>query len=106
MFAPGAARLGMAAAELCSWPRSNCKILPFPPDGVVLGKSYLSPNNNQHGKRGNGTAATQARRVHAASLYPHRRVALSRGLAGRQFQFSAYQKTDPEAGGRQVRRLL
>src|SRR5512132_807542 len=32
-------------------------------------------------ERGNGTAATQARRVNAAGLHPHRRVALSRRLA-------------------------
>src|SRR5216683_1386507 len=53
-----------------------------------------------------GTTSTQARRVHAAGQHSHRRVALSRGLAGRQFQLSAYQGADPQAGGRQVRRLL
>ena len=57
-------------------------------------------------ERGDGKTATQARRVHAAGHHPHRRVALSRRLAGRQFQFPAYQAADPEAGGRQVRRLL
>src|SRR5258708_16338280 len=55
---------------------------------------------------GNGETATQARRVHAAGLYSHRRVALSRGLAGCQLQFPAYQKTDPEAGSRKIRRLF
>src|SRR3954465_4487261 len=46
-------------------------------------------NNNQHGNGANGKTATQARRVHAAGLHPHRRLALSRGLAGCQFQFPA-----------------
>src|SRR5260221_13327107 len=55
---------------------------------------------------GNGETATQTRRVHAAGLYPHRCVALSRSLAGRQFQFPTYKKADPEAGSRQIRRLL
>jgi len=37
-----------------------------------------------------GTTSTQARRVHAAGQHSHRRVALSRRLAGRQFQFSPH----------------
>ncbi len=53
-----------------------------------------------------GTAATQARRVHAPDQHPHRRLALSRGLARRQFQLRPHQDADPEARGRQVRRLL
>ncbi len=68
-------------------------------------RAYLSPDNN-HSEWGDGKAATQARRVHAAGLYPHRRLALSRRVAGRQFQFRAYQAADPETGGRQIRRLL
>src|SRR5216683_2131074 len=53
-----------------------------------------------------GTTSTQARRVHAAGQHSHWRVALSRRLAGRQFQLSAYQGADPKARSRQVRRLL
>ena len=55
---------------------------------------------------GDGKTSTAARRVHAAGQYSHRRVALSRRMAGRQFQFRAYQAADPETGGRKIRRLL
>ncbi len=66
----------------------------------------ISSPTTQSTEWGNGKTSTQARRVHAAGLYSHRRVALSRRLAGRQFQFPAYQAADPEARSRQVRRLL
>jgi hypothetical protein len=55
---------------------------------------------------GHGTTSTQARRIHAAGQHSYRRVALSRRMAGCQFQFRPYQATDPETRGRKIRRIL
>ena len=71
------------------------------PPAVPISSSTITVRNGA-----NGEAATQARRIHAAGFHPHRRVALSGRLARCQFQFPAYQETDPETGGRKVRRLL
>ena len=74
---------------------------------MPLRPASLSPPQRQRTRnRGNGKTSVAARRVHAAGLHSHRRVALSRRLAGRQFQFCAYQAADPETRSRQVRRLL
>ncbi len=82
-------------------PQKNKKFFCACRDGATARDPYLFP---QRQLRRNG--AIQARRVHAAGLYSYRRVALSRSLAGRQFQFPAYQEADPETGSRQIRRLL
>src|SRR4051794_38150568 len=85
---------------------SNCNILSPPsgwrcPNRVPISCQTITERNGAHGE-----TATQARRVYAAGLYSHRRMALSGRLARRQLQFSAYQEADPEAGSRKVRRLL
>ena len=56
----------------------------------------------QHGRE----TTTSSRRVHAPRQSAHRSVALSRRLSGRQFQFPAYEAIHPDAGAREVRRLL
>ena len=45
-------------------------------------------------------------RLHAAGEHPHRRLALSRRLAGHEFQLRAYEALHSDAGAREVRRLL
>src|ERR1700693_5813338 len=55
---------------------------------------------------GNGKTSIAARGVHAAGQHSYRRVALSRRMAGRQFQFRAHQASDPETRSRKIRRLL
>ena len=50
--------------------------------------------------------STQARRLHAAGQHPYRRVALSRRMAGHEFQHRAYALLHPGAGAREVRCLL
>src|SRR3979490_1488342 len=55
---------------------------------------------------GDGKTSVAAWRVHAAGQHSYRRVALSRRLAGRQFQFCAYQASDPETRSRKIRRFL
>ena len=47
-----------------------------------------------------GITSTQARRLHAAGQHPHRRLALSRRLAGHEFQLRAHQALRPDAGAR------
>jgi hypothetical protein len=37
---------------------------------------------------------------------PYRRLALSRRVAGYEFQFRAYQGIDPKAGTREIRRFF
>src|SRR4051794_30974767 len=54
----------------------------------------------------NAKSSIKTRRVHAPCQHSHRRLALSRRLAGCQLQFRAYQATDPEARSRKIRRLL
>ena len=79
-------------------------VLPRTDAGVARRRAYLSPNDNHTGT-GRWQTSTQARRLHAAGQHPHRRLALSRRLAGRQLQLRT-SKRYPDAGGRQVRRLL
>src|SRR5205085_12466263 len=106
------------------WMHDGIPPTEYPIHGNVLLKSFNSQNssqgdlmawprfvpisfpNNNRTERGNATASTQARRLHAPGLYSHRRLALSRRLAGRQFQFCAHQTTDPQARGWQVRCVL
>ena len=47
-----------------------------------------------------------ARRIHAARQHPHGRLALSRSIPGCQFQLPAPAALCPDAGAREVRRLL
>src|SRR4029077_6543117 len=47
-----------------------------------------------------------SRRLHAAGQYSYRRLAISRGVAGYEFQFRAHQGIDPETGTREIRRLF
>ncbi len=58
-----------------------------PPIGVASERLPISSPTITATERGNGTAATQARRVHAAGLHPHRRLALSGRMARCQLQF-------------------
>ncbi|CAA9253329.1 MAG: Nitrilotriacetate monooxygenase component A, partial [uncultured Craurococcus sp.] len=51
-------------------------------------------------------ASVEARRLHAPGQHPYRRLALSRRLPGCQFQLRPLQALHPDAGARQVRRLL
>ena len=53
-----------------------------------------------------GDPSDQAQRLHAAGQHPHRRLALSRRLAGHEFQLRAHQGGHPEARSGEVRRLL
>src|SRR5262249_14854710 len=84
----------------------NCKNLPGHPDSATITASLCFLSTTTMTEWGNGKASTQARRLHAAGQHSHRRLALSRGLARRQFQLSESEAADPEAGSRQVRRLL
>ena len=47
-----------------------------------------------------------SRRLHAAGQHSYRRLAISRGMAGHEFQFRTYQGIDPKTGTREVRRVF
>ena len=66
----------------------------------------ISNRTTTNTERGDGKTSIAARGVHAAGQHSYRRVALSRRMAGRQFQFRAYQAADPETRGRKIRRLF
>ena len=88
------------------WDSPQNKIIFSPHAMTPLEGVPISSPATTNTEWGDGKTSVAARRVHAAGQHSHRRVALSRRLAGRQFQFRAYQATDPEARGRKVRRLL
>src|SRR5262249_15574049 len=65
-------------------------------DGTAVPRAYLLPITPTAEQR-HGTTSTQTRRVHAPCQPAHRRVALSRRLAGCEFQFPASEADDPKA---------
>ena len=69
---------------------------------IALSNSSLIRTRGTHG----AVASTPAGRIHAAGHHPHRRLALSRRLPGRELQLRAHQALRADARARQVRRLL
>src|SRR4051794_10290626 len=98
------ASLAMTLEE-SSRPRANCKILPAVPMARLC-KLPIYSGTITTTERGDDKTSIAAWRVHAAGQYPHRCVALSRRMAGRQFQFRASKTSDPEIGERKIRRFL
>jgi len=71
-----------------------------------IGHSLTSTRRSRKGNSDVFSPPASSRRLHAAGQHSYRRLALSRGVAGYEFQFRAYQGIDPKTRTREIRRLF